>query len=73
MKDRPSYEDQLRSAASKAFKTKDFAAYLYYNQAIGTTLALASWERFKGSAAYESWIEKYSPQIEDIKRRFSYR
>lgn len=56
-KERPSYGEQIQAAWKKAKREENAEAMAYYST-LGDTIASVSFERFKGSAAYESWIEK---------------
>lgn len=74
MKDRPDYHDSIRALIRLAHKAKDAARAVYYTQALSLT-ACASWERFRGAWAFDSWKEKNADAIaaqEAEYKRFAY-
>ena len=56
--ERESYEDSVKRALRAADKKKDAEAVVYYSDCLHNHRACASFERFKGSAAYDSWKRK---------------
>lgn len=76
-----SFEDDLKEIAKRfkqAKKAKRFEEAAYYGElSEGGWSAASSWERFKGSGAYEFWIKKLSTvemikSLEQDSKRFSY-
>lgn len=69
------FHDSLRAQLRIARKRKDAEACAYYADALASCCACASFERFKGSAAYENWKKANSDKIQvylnDFKR-FAY-
>ena len=77
--DKIDYSDQLRIAYDKAKKQKNPEAMAYYRQVMGgDTAANVTFEKFKGSWAYEQWLKKPNT-VKDIEaaasdlKRFSFR
>jgi hypothetical protein len=72
------YEDSIKRALRAAEKAKNAEAVVYYGDCLYNHSACASFERFKGSAAYDSWktkvdvAEKIAAKNADYKR-FSWR
>lgn len=72
------YEDSIKRALRAAEKAKNAEAVVYYDDCLYNHSACASFERFKGSAAYDSWktkvdvAEKIAAKNADYKR-FSWR
>jgi len=55
------YLDAMQRELKKALKAKDAEQAVYYRQALsGPDAAVASWNKFKGSWAYEQWLKKDS-------------
>jgi hypothetical protein len=53
------YIDDMRRELRKAAKAKDAEQVVYYRQALtGPAAAVAGWDKFKGSWAYEQWLKK---------------
>lgn len=74
LKEYDDYQDQLTKAYRVARKEKNPEKMLYYRQAFNKS-AVADWDRFKGSWAYEQWKKQYSKEIEAVAKelkRFSY-
>jgi hypothetical protein len=68
-KEKESYHDEIRRHWRAAAKAKDAEAMAYYGQAFGLS-ACASFEVFKGSWAYESWVKRNVESINKIKESF---
>lgn len=72
------YETQLKKAYTKARREKNVEAMAYYYEIINSnTSANVSFERFKGSWAYDQWLKKPKTQeiiskIQEEFKRFSY-
>lgn len=72
VKETPDYKTQLQIAFRKAKKEKNIEAMTYYYELLNSnTSASVSFEKFKGSWAYEQWLKKPQTQriIDDIKKR----
>jgi len=74
---RESYEDSIRREIRMAHKKKDAERALYYSECLAIHSACVSFERFKGSAAYEAWKSRRDTQVKiaSLKseyNRFSY-
>lgn len=56
---KPDYGDQLRMGMKKAYKEKNVEALAYYSSILKSDdpVASVSFEKFKGSWAYEQWIK----------------
>ena len=72
------YADSVMRALKAANKAKNAEAVVYYNDCLYNNSACASFERFKGSAAYDSWVSRHDivDKIEKVKaeyKRFSWR
>jgi uncharacterized OB-fold protein len=55
------YEDSIARAIRAAKKAGNYEAIVYYDDCLRNHSACVSFERFKGSAAYESW--KKNPEV----------
>lgn len=71
------YADSVMRALKAANKAKNAEAVVYYNDCLYNNSACASFERFKGSAAYDSWVRRHDivDKIEKVKaeyKRFSW-
>lgn len=66
------FGDQLLKGRRDALKAKDAEKAVYYTQALNADglNAIASFEKFKGSWAYEQWLKKSHQEIEDQKKQF---
>jgi hypothetical protein len=68
--------DQLTIELKKSIKTRNTARIVYYQQAIDKSIAVVSFERFKGSWAGEEWLKRNVNAINEIRdsnnRRFGW-
>lgn len=62
---KPDYFDQIRAEIRKSRKAGQIQRELYYLQALELS-ACASFETFKGSAAYHGWQRKNKKQINQM-------
>lgn len=77
MRKQRDYHDELRTQIRLARKRQDFAAVIYYAQALATCCACAAWETFKGSWAGQAWLARKDvqtaiSQLEAEAKRFAY-
>lgn len=63
------YYDGLKREYRKAQKEKNAEKYLYYGQAFNYS-AVAGWDQFKGSWAYDNWRKKFAKEIEAINQNW---
>ena len=66
MKNTLTYTEQLTACIRRAKKQGDYLAVLYYRSKVGTTVACASWEAFKGSWAAEQWIADHRAEADAL-------
>lgn len=60
-----SYTDQIKLKISQARKERIAAKVIYYSEALYMS-ACVSYERFKGSFAWESWLAKRMSEINQM-------
>lgn len=70
------FEDHIRYEIKKSHKLRNATRLFYYTEALAQpgVLAVASFERFRGSWAFDGWFAKHRDQIlafvDEQRRRF---
>jgi len=72
--DKVPYETEIKNLLIKAKKEKNAEKVVFYSQALNKS-ASVSFDRFKGSSVYDSWVKSNANEIQKVKdefKRFSY-
>lgn len=66
------YQEKLEGLIKRAMKEKNAQKALYYSQNLGGC-ACVSFDRFKGSWAYDGWLKRNKQKIYDIENNYHFK